>query len=116
MMLCRRRHWGRLTRKNWRDYQGEGLTCCATHVPLDRMKNETQAVIDEHKLWNCKYTAIGGFFQNDFKTQDWLDFAKNYNEAAKLFAGSGLTIGYHNHSHELVRFDGKTGLQIYWTT
>ena len=26
---------------------GEGLTCCATHVPLDRMKSETGKVIDE---------------------------------------------------------------------
>jgi sugar phosphate isomerase/epimerase len=92
--------------------KGEGLTCCATHIPLDRMKNETQAVIDDHRLWGCSYTAVGGFFQPDFKTQDWFDYARNYNEVAKKFAGSGLTIGYHNHSHELARFDGKTALQI----
>src|SRR5215210_2631522 len=41
---------------------GEGLTCCATHVSFDRMTSETQAVIDEHRLWNCQYTAVGGFF------------------------------------------------------
>ena len=29
------------------------------------MKNETQAVIDEHKIWGCKYTAIGGFFPKE---------------------------------------------------
>src|SRR5437868_1009935 len=45
--------------------QSEGLACCATHVSPDRMKNETQAVIDEHRLWACQYTAIGGFFPKD---------------------------------------------------
>src|SRR5688572_32942725 len=50
----------------------EGLTCCATHVSLDRMKNETSAVIDDHKLWNCEYTAIGGFFPKDPTHRTWL--------------------------------------------
>jgi len=95
-----------------RIYQGEGLICCATHVPLDRMKNETQAVIDDHHLWNCNYTAIGGFFRDDYKTADWLEFAKTYNDIAKRFSGTGISLGYHNHSHELARFDGKTALQI----
>ena len=35
-----------------------------------------------------------------------------YSEVAEKYRGSGLLIGYHNHSHELARFDGKTGLQI----
>src|SRR6516162_675366 len=59
--------------------RGEGLACCATHVAPDRMKNETQAVIDEHKLWGCAYTAIGGFFPKEPLTQDWLNFACDYN-------------------------------------
>ena len=42
--------------------KNEGLTCCATHIGLDRLKTETEKVIDEHRLWGCRYTAIGGFF------------------------------------------------------
>jgi sugar phosphate isomerase/epimerase len=93
--------------------QGEGLTCCATHVPLDRMKNETQAVVDEHKLWGCRYTAVGGFFPKNPTAADWHGFANDYSAVAEKFKGSGVEIGYHNHSHELARFDaGKTALQI----
>ncbi len=96
--------------------QGEGLTCCATHVSLDRMKNHTQAVIDEHKIWGCKLLAIGGFFPKNeptpVTTQTWLDFAAEYNALAKKFAAAGLRIGYHNHSHELAKFDGRTALAI----
>ena len=92
--------------------QGEGLTCCATHVAPDRMKNETQAVIDEHKLWNCRYTAIGGYNPTNPSVEDWHTFAVDYSNTARKFAGSGISIGYHNHSHELAHFDGKPALQI----
>ena len=81
--------------------QNEGLACLATHVPMDRLEKEPQKVIDEHKLWNCKYTATGGFFPKEATTQTWLDFANRYNNIAKQYAGSGLAVGYHNHSHEL---------------
>jgi len=38
---------------------GEGLTICATHTSYERMRDEPQAVIDEHQLWGCKHAAIG---------------------------------------------------------
>src|SRR5437588_10088798 len=75
--------------------KGEGLVCCATHVPLDRLKNQTTAVIDEHLMWGCRYTAVGGFFQNTYTTQDWLDFAHLYSGVARKFAGSAIAVGYH---------------------
>ena len=90
----------------------EGLVCCATHISLDRMKNETAAVIDDHKLWRCEYIAIGGFFPKDPTEQTWLDFAHDYSEVANKFIGSGITIGYHNHSHELARYGKTTALQM----
>jgi sugar phosphate isomerase/epimerase len=90
----------------------EGLVCCATHISMDRTKNETSAVIEDHKLWNCSYTAIGGFFPKDPTEQDWLNFARDYNDVARKFDGSGLAIGYHNHSHELARYGSTTALQM----
>jgi sugar phosphate isomerase/epimerase len=92
--------------------RNEGLSNVATHVPIDRLEKEPQKVIDEHKLWNCKYTAVGGFFPKEATTQTWLEFADRYNAIARKFAGSGLAIGYHNHSHELSHYDGKPALKI----
>ncbi|MBV8782044.1 MAG: sugar phosphate isomerase/epimerase [Phycisphaerae bacterium] len=92
--------------------QNEGLICCATHTPRDRLENEPQAVIEEHRLWNCTYTAIGGFFPKDGGTPDeWSDFIHRYNAIASNYAGSGLSIGYHNHSHELARLNGEPMLK-----
>ncbi len=91
----------------------EGLVCCATHVSLDQMKNQNEKTLEDHKLWGCKYTAIGGFFVKDAPTtQTWTDFIREYNQVAQSYAGTGLSIGYHNHSHELAHYDGKPALQI----
>jgi len=89
-----------------------GLTCCATHASLDRVKSDPKGLIDELRLWGCKYTAVGGFFPKDPVTADWHHFADEFNQAAAAFAGSGIRLGYHNHSHELALFDGTTALQI----
>ena len=93
------------------------LACVATHVKLDDLEKDPQKIIADHQLWGCKYTAVGGFFPKDTETQKvsaqtWVDWANRYNETAKKFAGSGLSIGYHNHSHELSKFDGKPALQL----
>ena len=93
--------------------QDEGLACVATHVAIDRLEKEASKVIDEHALWNCKWTATGGFFPKEATTQTWLDFANRFNGIAKQYAGSQLGVGYHNHSHELSRYDGRTGLEIF---
>jgi sugar phosphate isomerase/epimerase len=92
---------------------GEGLICCATHTPLDRMKNEFETVVENHRLWQCDYTAIGGFWQDSYTAQTWIDFAKQYSDLANKFeSAGGPKIGYHNHSHEFAPFNGKSALQI----
>ena len=55
---------------------------------------------------------MGGHFPKEPSTADWHAFARDYSAVARQFKGSGVSIGYHNHSHELARFDRKTALQI----
>ncbi|HEY0010102.1 MAG TPA: sugar phosphate isomerase/epimerase [Tepidisphaeraceae bacterium] len=89
--------------------KNEGLTVCATHFGFDVLRDKKQEVIDNHKLWGCEYTAIGGFgFAASTTTEDWFNFARDFSALAKQYEGSGISIGYHNHSHELVKIDGKT--------
>lgn len=93
--------------------KGEGLACCITHISLDRMKSEPRQVADEHQLWGCRYTAIGGFgFSGEMTAQKWIDFARDYSAVAANLAKLGLLVGYHNHSHELVKYDGRTALDL----
>jgi sugar phosphate isomerase/epimerase len=92
---------------------GEGLACAATHISLEQMENETAKVIEEHRLWGCTYTAIGGFFPSAAWTLGlWQDFVRRFNAVAHKFKGSGVSIGYHNHSHELAPADGVRPMDL----
>ncbi len=93
---------------------GEGLAICATHTGYERMRDETQAVIDEHLLYECKYPAIGGLPQSyrEAGGEGFKKFAIEASEVARKLAGAGLTFGYHNHSFELEKFGDRTGLDI----
>ncbi|HQY87605.1 MAG TPA: sugar phosphate isomerase/epimerase [Tepidisphaeraceae bacterium] len=82
-----------------------GLACCATHVALDRLRDHTEEVVEDHKLWNCSFAAIGGFFPRveDSTRAIWSKFIHDYNLIAAKFRNSGVSLGYHNHSHEFAR-------------
>ena len=91
-----------------------GLAICATHTGYERLRDETQAVIDEHLLWDCKYPAIGSLpasYRED-GGDGFHRFAVEASEVARSLADAGLAFGYHNHSFELERFGARTGLQI----
>ena len=90
----------------------EGITICATHTSYARMRDEPQAVIDEHQLWGCKHAAIGGIPGEYRSAEGYAKFAKEASEVGARLAEGGLTFSYHNHSFELEEFDGRTGLDI----
>jgi sugar phosphate isomerase/epimerase len=88
-----------------------GLTVCATHMGWDRFLNELDAVIEEHKMWGCVHTAIGGIFGEDYSSVDGVKrFLDELDPVAEKLEAEGMDFSYHNHSHELVPYDGKTWL------
>lgn len=91
---------------------GEGIRIVATHLPLDRIDTDAAQVIDDHAVLGVKYTAIGGYFGQKWARPVWDEFITRYNGVAKKYAGSTLRIGYHNHSHEFMKFDGKAVMQM----
>jgi len=94
---------------------GEGLEVCATHVSFERMRDETQSVIDEHRMLGCKYPAIGGLPAAYRNEEGYKKFAVEASEVGKRLSEGGLTFGYHNHSFEMERFGGRTGLDILYS-
>jgi len=91
----------------------EGLTICATHIGFDRLKNNLDSVISDHKLWNCKYVGLGSMPDEYRKNKEsFIQFAKEASEIAKELQDNGLQFIYHNHNFEFVRFGDKTGLDI----
>jgi sugar phosphate isomerase/epimerase len=91
----------------------EGLTICVTHIPYADFQNNMDAVIEKHKIWDCKYVGLGSM-PNDVRStkEGYLKFAKEANEFGKKLKDAGLKFVYHNHSFEYVKFDGKSGMDI----
>jgi len=94
---------------------GEGLTACATHIEYEQMRDNPQAVIDEHRLLDCKYVAISSMPKEYCTAEGFVRFAREASEAAAKLAEGGLTFCYHNHSPEFEKFGGRTGFEILYT-
>ena len=88
-----------------------GLTICNTHIGFDLLWNDVNAVIDQHKLWNCRHVAIGSM-PGPYRTggeEAYQRFASEASAVGEKLAAAGLTFSYHNHSFEFVRFPYATG-------
>lgn len=93
----------------------EGLTVCADHVNFDQLRDNLDAVVEEHEILGCKYVAIPSIPQ-DYRTgEGYQRFAREASEVGHRMKERGLVLGYHNHSFELEKFDGRTGLEILFT-
>lgn len=94
------------------DYDGDwlneelkknGLTCVLTHIAFDKLVNETEKVISEHKKFNCKYIGTGAMpklWELDKDPQICEDFIKNAKPVAEKIKNAGCYFMYHNHSPE----------------
>ncbi len=82
-----------------------------THTNQDRILNDTEKVIEEHKIFGCKHIGIGSMPQ--IYQKGGLDgikaFIKDYEKAANIIADNGLKLHYHNHAFEFERYGNITG-------
>jgi sugar phosphate isomerase/epimerase len=92
--------------------QTSALTICATHVPYEKLRDQTDAMAEEHHIIGCKFPAIGGLPASYRNAEGFPRFAKEASEVGRKLKAHGLTFGYHNHSFELEKFGTRTGLQI----
>jgi sugar phosphate isomerase/epimerase len=89
-----------------------GLFVCATHVSYDRLKNEFDKVIEEHEILRCPHIVIASMPQDMRNEQGYKKFAAECSEIGRRILSEGMDLSYHNHAFELMRYSGKTGLDI----
>ncbi|MHB0877157.1 MAG: sugar phosphate isomerase/epimerase family protein [Anaerolineae bacterium] len=92
----------------------EGLALCGTHTGFERLQNDISAVIAEHKLWQCTNVGIPSM-PGEFREggeDAFRRFAKEATAIGKRLNDAGLSLMYHNHSFEFVRFGKRTGLDV----
>lgn len=91
--------------------RGEGLTICATHEPSKKILDEPDAVIARLEALDCRYTAYpspAGLDLGDAAQVETL--ARQLDAAGARLRAAGITLGYHNHALEFVKFRGATVL------
>jgi len=74
-----------------------GLSCIITHYNPDRILNDTEKVVSEHKIFGCSHIGIGGM-PDEFKTVE--SFADSLKPAVNKIHSLGCQFMYHNHSWE----------------
>lgn len=90
----------------------EGLEICATHTNWEQLRDDLDAVIAEHQALGCRYTAIPVAPVDSRTGPGYAEFARAASEVARRARDRGLIIGYHNHSFEFEKFDGRSGMEI----
>ena len=90
-----------------------GLTICNTHISYERLQNDLDAVIEQHKLWNSRHVALGSMpLELRGSEAGYQTFAEIASRIGEKLAAAGLSFSYHNHSFEFIQFGGRSGLEI----
>lgn len=87
-----------------------GLPVCLTHVPLDRILHDTDALVDEHFEMGCQYIGLGAMSPislifDPLKCYEAIDALE---VAAAKIAQRGGKLFYHNHAFEFIKRDNQT--------
>ena len=79
--------------------RASGLTCEITHFSYDRILNEPDAVIEEHKTFGCSHIGIGSMPN---WTNGYAAFVAEprLRAAIQKIRSAGLMFMYHNHAFE----------------
>ena len=89
------------------------ISVIVSHTNPKRVKDETQAVIDEHKIMGASFIGIGampGGYSRDITGVR--SFIADYKPAAKLMSESGMKFMYHNHAFEFEKYDNRRMIEI----
>ena len=81
------------------------ITC--THSPLDRILNDTEALVKEHITYGCPVVGLG-MMPKEYhgSIEGARTFIDLIREPIKRIEDAGLRFAYHNHEFEFVDLGG----------
>ncbi|MCX7919565.1 MAG: sugar phosphate isomerase/epimerase [bacterium] len=94
-----------------------GLTPAGAHVPLDKLENELESVLEFHNLIGNNYLVCPWIPVERRQTvDDWKKIGEIFNQIGSRCKAHGFEFAYHNHSFEFVKFSGKYAYDILFET
>lgn len=83
-----------------------GLPIACTHTPLNRILEETEQVIREHRTFGCSVIGLGSMPSAYRGSREGLDaFLKEMERPVRNILDAGLHFAYHNHAFEFDTFE-----------
>ncbi|KXU37710.1 xylose isomerase [Cephaloticoccus primus] len=92
-----------------------GLKIVSAHVELSDLRENFGAQVAFNKTLGNHMLVVPALILSQMPNKDpagWAEAGHYLGEMARRLEAEGLSLAYHNHSYELVDFDGKTGLEI----
>ena len=84
-----------------------GLQIVITHNDANRILYDTEKLIRDHEIMNCKYIGLGGMPEK-YRSGEWIHrFYDDYKEAVNKIKDAGMLFMYHNHQFEFEKYNGK---------
>ena len=94
------------------------MKVCVTHKGLDRMENDLDGLIREHKLIGCDALGLGSMPGESRNSEEAVRaFVAKAAKIGETLRQNGMTFHYHNHDFEFHTFPGtdKTPMDILLT-
>ncbi|MCL2509421.1 MAG: sugar phosphate isomerase/epimerase [Oscillospiraceae bacterium] len=86
-----------------------GLDICVTHKPFERLQNDLDNLIAEHKMIDCPSIGIGGMPDEYRGSKEGIQrFIADTTDIGARMKAQGMQFAYHNHAFEFERYDGRT--------
>jgi sugar phosphate isomerase/epimerase len=92
-----------------------GVTCCASHVPIEHCEQRLDAILDDVELIGTKNLVIPWLAENRRRSAaDWIAFVKTLDRIGGACQQRGVTLAYHHHAFEFEKFDGQAAFDLLW--
>ncbi len=79
-----------------------------THVPMQRILEETEQLMEEHALFGCKNIGLGMMPLADIVDADkFKKTVENLNVAGEKMQKNGFKFFYHHHHYEFMKVKGE---------
>jgi sugar phosphate isomerase/epimerase len=84
-----------------------GLKIVLTHSDANRILNDTEQLIEDHRVLGCEFIGLGSM-PDKYRNPEWIEhFTADYKEAAIKIKNAGMQFMYHNHNFEFEKVKGK---------
>lgn len=89
-----------------------GLRCVLTHIPADRLTENTAEIIAAHDVFGCDHIGLGWYpFDIEQRPDSYDRFVDTYRPVAHAIHAAAKTFMYHNHDQEFKSLNGRIILQ-----